>query len=211
MTAQAKIETIVDGDEILGGRERHPRLRLWLAPAQHEAQIVADDRHCADTGTLISTIHGRTLELEVELTQGALVVADAEKIAALAAEAQPLVDRVVAGYDTRWDGSNTVGTLTADAREAWDALVGRWDELRDAETWTSDIEVYDAVQWLADGIDGLGISAATTDEELAAMVAEVDSIARADGARLVGDGLEYLTSHRDMLRDDEGDEDDEDA
>ena len=122
MTAQAKIETIVDGDEILGGRERHPRLRLWLAPAQHEAQIVADDRHCADTGTLISTIHGRTLELEVELTQGALVVADAEKIAALAAEAQPLVDRVVAGYDTRWDGSNTVGTLTADAREAWDAL-----------------------------------------------------------------------------------------
>jgi hypothetical protein len=110
-----------------------------------------------------------------------------------------LFKEVKLGADTRWDGSNWTGTMTEDARDAWETL-----SCRIAEEWFGENEQYQfwAVEdWLQHA--DLGITAETTDEELAELAKAIESDAEADGIILDDSPLQYLTNERNELRDEE--------
>lgn len=114
---------------------------------------------------------------------------------------RPLAETIVAGYSREWDGHNHVGRYTdeADAAiEAVEALILK--ETPDAET----LEVWDAADWF--GALGrhaaqrreLGITAQTTDEELAEIVEREET--NAEG-RLIENLARHLTKLRDEALD----------
>jgi hypothetical protein len=79
---------------------------------------------------------------------------------ALMEEVLPLAQRVCDGYDTRWNGSNSIATFTADARKADKELA---EIAEDASGPT--LQEISPDEWLQDNYD-LEINADTTDEEL---------------------------------------------
>lgn len=87
---------------------------------------------------------------------------------ALLAEIAPLAERVVAGFERVWDGSDHVGEYDDDAT----AAIERIGSLCDRDWSDQTIEVWDAADWYG-GVgcrdaqrSSLGITAETTDEEL---------------------------------------------
>jgi hypothetical protein len=84
----------------------------------------------------------------------------------------PIAQRVLAGYDTRWDGNNMVGDFNEDAQDALNEIAAICEEtcdpsLNDGEV----IQVYDADDWFQycqddELIKQYGITAKTTDDEL---------------------------------------------
>lgn len=129
----------------------------------------------------------------------------AESANGLLAEILPEAERVLAGYECVWDGHNHVGRYTEDAREAIEAVQSQSDRDWDGQT----IEVWDAGDWYGavGGHDSqrhdLGITAATTDDELAAIETREDGQAH---PRVI----EGLAHHLTMLRDEAIEQSDED-
>jgi hypothetical protein len=109
-------------------------------------------------------------------------------------EAQELLDRICEGHDTRWDGHNMVGTLNDDAQAAVEELLAALNDLPE-----SDWEMWGVDDWLQN--DNFGwLTAATTDDELAAKAKEIEAIAESDHINLNGSVLDYLTDKRNELR-----------
>jgi len=111
----------------------------------------------------------------------------------LTGEGAALVQRVLDGAEIVWDGSNHVGRLDDDAQAAWDELVSELTTGEQDETayWTAQ----EALEHLSP--DELGITADTTDEELAKIAAEYD----ADPEMVIIDDVAtYLRYRRDDLR-----------
>jgi hypothetical protein len=124
---------------------------------------------------------------------------------ALIAEIAPLAQRVCDGYEEHWDGSNHVARFDTDAQEAIDAI----DTLceRAGEEPTEQVQVWDASDWLGGIGDrdaqrrSLGITAATTDAQLAEIEARLVDEAHGEDVDEI-DGLDrYLASLRDEARD----------
>ncbi len=115
----------------------------------------------------------------------------------LMGEILPLAERVLAGYESIWDGNNNVARLSDDADEAEREINAlcehdRFDEHEQVQAW-------DAGDWFADGTpDANGdITHETTDEQITAIAkkleAELDS-------NVVVRGIEnYLTRLRDEM------------
>jgi hypothetical protein len=102
----------------------------------------------------------------------------------------PLAQRVLDGATIEWDGNNHVGRLTEDAQDAEIDI----EMLIDRIEPEAHLQVWDVADWLGQNGDReLGISVASTPEELAALAAEIESDAAADGIVLNGDIEEYLT------------------
>ena len=142
------------------------------------------------SGVPFSVWHSRTLRWQIPC-----LTADAAN--ALLDEVLPIAERIVAGYSCRWDGHNHVGAFDEDAeaaREEMASLIsGR--EFGEGEQ----VEEWDARDWFG-GIGGhdaqrgsVGITAATTDEELDAVETREDAEA---GARIITG----LRRHLEMLR-----------
>jgi hypothetical protein len=138
----------------------------------------------SEIGTAIpnSVYHGHDQRFGIDLVRGSTVNRLMEKIV-------PLAERVVAGYESRWDGNNYVARFTDDAQEAIDAISERCMEEE------GDIEVWDAWEWLDevtswDGtssveIEDVGkVTATTTDDELSEMEAKIDAMAEKEGVFL---------------------------
>jgi hypothetical protein len=95
-----------------------------------------------------------------------------------------LIDRLVAGHETLWNGSNYVGRLNADALEAGEALSFALQDVP-----KSPMELWDAEEWL----HGVGTSPEdiiaelrlTTPEQ---MLAEAES----DGTIIIAGGLDGM-------------------
>lgn len=136
---------------------------------------------------------------------------------ALLEDAKPIAQRILDGATIEWNGNNLVGVLTSDAQAACDELAALCDEGNFSE---ADYAVqYDAGDWFAgEGssevvAERLRITAATTDEQIAAMTRAEEEDAR-DSASIYGYLLlagtgEYLTGVRDELREaaeDEGED-----
>jgi hypothetical protein len=118
----------------------------------------------------------------------------------------PLAERVFLGYSTLWDGHNRVGTFDEDAKDAETDIAREcerdWHEREVQQRW-------EAADYYADIsrrelLDATGLTAETTDEELASIVAaeegRVESWMTVDG---IGRYFEWL---RDKLREDARDE-----
>jgi hypothetical protein len=123
-------------------------------------------------------------------------LADGSKLASL-------IDRIRAGHDTEWDGSNMVGTLTDDAREADEDLTelfdgqGRRENL--ANSWIDDSwSTWDVSEWLQSCASE--ITAEMTDAELTAWAKEMETAAQIDKVRLAGDVLDWATEIRNDKR-----------
>lgn len=124
----------------------------------------------------------------------------------LMAEAAPLAQRIVDGTEIEWDGANHLGIQNADAQEAIEmiaALIETYDDPADTIQELSGDEYYD------DGPDAaretLGITTATTDDDLARITEE----AAADALTcrvVVPDLRDYLDQLREDLRDQEREE-----
>jgi hypothetical protein len=122
----------------------------------------------------------------------------ASTAARLSDELRPLLDRVVAGYSERWDDSDHVGSLDDDAAEA-EAEIERLLESIDSDDL---VRVWDAGDWMA-GIgnsavqaEEIGITAATTDEQLVGIGETLEASARSEGVHVL-EGVEgYLEEIR---------------
>lgn len=100
------------------------------------------------------------------------------------------IESIMDGFSARWNGNNWIGVLTDDARRSLEYL--RNQAYNEQDTYYEFWNVDDWVNgWLEE------ITATTTDDELAAY-AEVD-----DHIFLDAYLLEYLTNHRDALREEE--------
>lgn len=107
-----------------------------------------------------------------------------------------LLQNIVDGHDTRWDGHNTIGELDANARDALDTLLNEIDALPDSE-WT----VWNAGDWLHEWTRE-NITALTTDDEITAYAEKLENEAEKECVIIV-DAADYLTSARDSLKKEE--------
>jgi len=106
----------------------------------------------------------------------------------------PRAARVVAGYESVWDGSNHVARYAEDAAEADDAIA---ETCREAEAASGG--VWDAANWLGScSADEYGIAASTTAERLVEIAAAIDAAAVAEGPTVPGT-LDQLQSWREDL------------
>lgn len=91
----------------------------------------------------------------------------------LMAEVLPLAQQVLDGADQDWDGNNTIGVFTDAATSAWDEIVEMCSE--DQLGNVRSVFAWDVADWFTDGdevnIETLGITAHTTDQELADLAA----------------------------------------
>ncbi len=113
-------------------------------------------------------------------------------------ELLPLARRIVAGYQTRWDGNNDVGTFTADARDAADAAASICDDYGTEEDL---VLVWYAEDWFEgdgreNGIEHVvekGLAHDSTDADIARILAEeVEEASEPDRPALILGGEEWL-------------------
>ncbi|MDO9016121.1 MAG: hypothetical protein Q8S73_12605 [Deltaproteobacteria bacterium] len=121
---------------------------------------------------------------------------------ALLEEIEPLAARVCDGYWSRWDGSNHVAAFDDDASEAIEEIQALCEQAEAAKDEHTTVNVWAAADWLG-GIGNaaaqastLGITAATTDDELAAIETRVEGEADGEGV----DSLTGLRRHLEWLR-----------
>ena len=124
------------------------------------------------------------------------VIADAAN--ELMDEILPLAQRIVDGYESRWDGNNMVAALSHDAKLA-EANMEKIIDDYEADEHTGICE-WDASEWFADPPEN--ITANTTDEELE-VIAKRNKAEAAD-MNIVLRGLdEYLVEFRNGMREDD--------
>jgi len=113
---------------------------------------------------------------------------------------RPLAERIEAGYDRHWDGHNHVGRYDEDAEAAIDEIRELCEAIDDDDC---DL-VWDAGEWLSSCSPAdLGVTADTTDEQLAAIAADLEDDAEINfGRRVRLENTEIaLRDKRDEARD----------
>lgn len=192
----------------LGLEDRSAELRLTLE-SSGEAKLEALDIHSSERDSTLMTVwHGFDRQWSQRLSQGAAAVPDREAMQELAERLSPLLERVRAGFDEYWDGSNMRGRLVTEdagtASEEIEALIGAAD-------WTDgDVMVWDAYGWIvADGHDtATGRATAAlkdicdmTDEEIAtAGDNEVEALVKEIGKIASDDGVVFTSDVEDAVR-----------
>jgi hypothetical protein len=162
------------------------RTPLWVTTAHH------------NSGTPAAIWHGIILRWTLPLR------VDAAEFTRRVNEGwlDDLLARIAAGHAVAWNGSNHVGTLTADADSAAEALSDRLDVA--PELASENAGLWEAEDWLSEGFDpaDVGMTGQTTDAELTALAEALDREALAEQAVLTGT-LDWLRGRRDRLRDDD--------
>ena len=138
---------------------------------------------CGEIGNAVpeDVWHGRRLwwGIAAEMTGAA--------VAELLQEIAPLAQRVLDGWDEKWDGNNNVGTLTDDAQEAHDEIEAVCNETGKSEDRAS---VWDAAEWL-DSYDWPDYHW-TADANWESVAAQLVDEAHGDGVLLEGDVADVL-------------------
>lgn len=186
-------------------------------PAEFEAQPV-DLELDTRTGRLACAADpniggGTTFDHHHRLILSARIPAlTAEAANTLMAQIEPLAQRVVNGADQEWNGNSHVGVFTADAIAAWDEI----EEIcagtvGDAEAGYGGniVTEWRVEDWFTEGAEvtreSLGITADTTNDQVAAIAAEqVETATTATSAYGILDHdavAAFLTDLRDELRD----------
>ena len=155
-------------------RPQTPYLELDLTSPDKQIHI---DTYCQIDGTPISVWHGVVRRYYLSpYTDAEALTTDIN-----AGVFDDLFQRIVDGSEVEWDGANYVGRLNEDARAAEEELEKLLDDYADGT-----IGLWDAGEWLQDSSDeDLGVTATSTDEELAKKARELEEEARAEGAIVV--------------------------
>lgn len=134
-----------DDMEVHGGPDEAPELKLYMDEAGN-ATLYVWARHNSFNGVSERVYHDIMLAWGVSLPTGSRVIEDVEAISELATVLTPLLQRVHDGHEVGWDTSanNVIGTLTEDACKASDEI----DDLLRSTTWTLDVEVMGAEDWV---------------------------------------------------------------
>lgn len=130
------------------------------------AALSADYNGEIGTAVPMSVWHGHTLRWSIP----ALVARRANE---LLHEIAPLAQRVIDGYSSEWDGNNHVAHYTEDAEAAQSEIDALCENLHVAEGDV--VEAWDAEDWLYGGDVHDKITHSTTDEEIDALVDEIES------------------------------------
>lgn len=168
-------------------------------PCHLELYPATGDVYCDFDGEIgnsmpASVWHGRTLQWSIPCLTG-------EAAVRLMEDLTPLLERIRAGHTVSWNGSNHVGSLNDDAREASSEIE------REIEALDGDdvLQVWEASDWYQ-ALGGahqvashLQITADTTDERLAEIAESEVDIADTDGIMVEG-VQEYLEYIRKSLR-----------
>lgn len=159
--------------------------KLWL------------DSHYHLDGTPAEVWHGLQHRYSLPETVDAEAITEAINAGAI----DPLVSRIVEGFDNVWDGNNHVGRLSDDAEEA-DKALSAWCETNAPTLSGESAGLWSAGDWFdgigRDGVaDEYGITAETTDAELEALASRMD-----DEAREHNVVLESAYNYIDAIRDD---------
>ena len=154
-----------------------------------DTEIDVGDMHQAyRADSRFAVHHGRVLQWYLERSQGSLEVPDLDNVRQMRDEIAPLVPIVLAGADICWDGSNHVGRLTTEARDACETITGIVESYE--QTWTTEGGAWRIADWL--GNSDL--------EEMEAEGAQsIYDAAAGDGIRLDGgveEIAEYLADRR---------------
>lgn len=107
---------------------------------------------------------------------------------------QALAREVATGFECHWDGSNHVGSLDDDARDALEEMRRIAENIEGA---LGVIEAGDYVQTAADA----QITAETTDAQIAKMAEQFEADAKAENVIIEGDLEDHLRWLRDKLQD----------
>lgn len=181
-----KIGIKADKDEVLGGPDHIPYLKLELSE-DGNAILCAGHRHLGHHMTPIEEWSGCTRIWSASLYPGSYALADPVAIEVLAERLKPLLVRVAAGHSVHRGGPNPVGRLSDDASEASVEIerlfqVYRW--------WGDQREIWDADDWLFErGYGGAakdyGLSAGSGDPAYKAAGKKIEADALQDGVVLV--------------------------
>ena len=201
MTTETNTETETEstitidpvGDLYLKYRGQYQQQPCYLQLDCEAETLSAEVDGSIGPGTPFRVWHGRTLRWAIP----ALTTEAAE---GLLEEILPLAQRVVEGYQCRWDGSNHVGRLTEAAAEAAEAIRDLCDR-----NWSESevLSVWEASDWYGQCGSGaylagqLGLTAETTDEQLDAIVEHEET--EASPARIEGVDR-FLRDLREELR-----------
>jgi hypothetical protein len=118
-------------------------------------------------------------------------------------ELAPLAQRMLTGGRVEWDRSNDVGVLTPDAQAAKQEI---HELIADQAPDLDQVSDLDAGDWFSEGDLPDGLSADTTDDELAELAAAEErevatiEIGRRTRYTVLLNAEEYLTAHRAELR-----------
>jgi hypothetical protein len=109
-------------------------------------------------------------------------------------DGQYLLNRIINGWSSNWNGNNIVGHITDDAELALNELINDLENLDSTEwaLWTID-------EWL-NQCDNL-VNCDTTDEQIIEIANELEKEADSVSVVLSGDMTDYLTEKRNQLRD----------
>lgn len=204
--ATDKIEIVCEEDPdssgyVLGAEEYYACLHLEI-DEDKSARLLATERHNSQAGsTLMRVYHRRDLEYGVELKPGEAVIPRKDALVALAEKLQPLVDRIRAGHEVEWDGSNMVGTLSADAKDAEEEVELIFERLAPSDWVEEGVMIWPADEWLYETrFDDIDKN--TTDDELEELAKNRIAEARRDKVHLTGSVLEALKEAREELQSD---------
>lgn len=179
------------------GGQIHPQPAYFeLRPEERVAEF--DWNANVGGGTSMDAWHGLVRRYRVPATLSR------EGCENLAETLQPLLQRVVDGFEEVWNGSNHVGRLTQDASHAEYEIESVIDRLN--QTDGDHVQVWDAAEWLAGQGSGeeaardLGVTADSTDEEIAALAQRLEEEADLDGVVLYGDLAREIRDIRDAMK-----------
>jgi len=113
-------------------------------------------------------------------------------------EIAPLAERVIAGYESAWNGSNHVARLSEDAQAAEAEIDKICEQVSDSTDESTGVTMMSA-----DDVPNCydGITADTTDEELAAEAEKFEENMADEFNTEITDALEVFTARRQYLRD----------
>lgn len=143
-------------------------------------------------GISMSTAYGLIREYAVR------GIPTAERANEIMEELLPIFERVCTGFESRWDGSNWVGRLSADAEEAEEEIY-RFLHTLPSSGYIEEgyVEEHDVDDWLQEIDDKeLGIAGDSSDEKLREIASATEDDADALGVVLRGDLMEYLQRRR---------------
>jgi len=190
-----QIRRITDETELFcwydGQSEPQP---AYLNLDLEDGELFCDYNGNIGSGVSAAEYHGRIRTIRIPTLTG-------EAANTLMDEVAPIAQRVLNGASIEWDGNNHVGVLTDDAQAAWDELTSA---VAEHTSGADTVDGLDAADWYSgeDPAEELGLTADTTDEELAAIekTAEADIKAHALGTVVVQGLDRYLAGLRDDKR-----------
>lgn len=191
-----KLDLVIPDPESPGRQEV---AYLYFNPEERRLWFETRNRF-EDSGIPMEVWHGMILRWRLPLST------DGEALSGAIADGEfdNLLDRIVAGFSSEWDGSNWVGRFSEDAVSAREEIYERLNGFVD-----NAIGVWEADEWLLHTPnEELGLSPGMTDEELEELAKKLEREAEEEhGIRLVNT-FYVLQARRDgMIGEAEEDED----